>query len=217
MKALRFCAGEASGDHSSGWKLWAQKDDLYLHSSGMGSDLKISFHASGQCHVASSAELVEAEGLPRHERFNTIWQRSPADPDGTTNLVQLIIPRSEMRSDGRMRSRDRIVWLPLPPVDHAIALDIFVVAPQSKAAAQLSVPQQHLGPVPLRNCGWAAVSWRIALMGPHDLATLDTLRTIAISAPQGDTEALAWAHISSPPHFHALLEFVPTLSPGQAV
>ena len=213
MKSVRFCAGDPLGDHSSAWKLWVQKDDVYLHSSGMGSDLKVSFHASGQCHVASSPGLIHEVGIPNRERLNAVWQRPAADARGESRLCQLIIPRSEMRTEGRMRSRKSVTWLPLPPAGHAIALDIVLSNTLWKRPPDAP---QILGPLPLRSGACVAIRWKLAQLGPIDLEKIQSLRTLVIPVPEGESEALAWAHITAPPSFHALLEFVPTTRPEVA-
>src|SRR6266567_1408872 len=54
VAAIRFCAGDPVGEHSSIWKVWAWKDDVYLASRGMGGDLKVSIHGSGQCQLSAT-------------------------------------------------------------------------------------------------------------------------------------------------------------------
>lgn len=51
-KEFRFCVGEVTGERSTVWKIWVNKNDIYILSRMMGSDAKISLHASGCCQFS---------------------------------------------------------------------------------------------------------------------------------------------------------------------
>jgi len=202
------------GEHSSIWKVWAWKDDVYLASRGMGGDLKVSIHGSGQCQLSATSAVIASLGIANQMRHTAMWRRPDLDASGRCRALQLILPRSEMRSRAATCRPSRpATFLPLPAITEAAVVDLILAGSGPRPGVELSPPLLHLGTLSLASGGVVALGWRIASLGPRDLQVIESLHEILIPAPPiGRSEGLAWGYISSPQAFHALIEFVPTLA-----
>lgn len=210
-KELRFCVGELGDVHSAAWKVWVRKDDIYLHSTGMGSDLKVSIHASGQCQLSGTSAFVLAAGIPNRVRHGAVWQRPPFDSSGRCRVLQVILPRSEMTRRTAKRFARNLALLPLPPLGYATAIDLVLADSPTAASSGLDSQLAALLEIPLLSGGRLLVGWRNALLGSKDLEILHTLHEMSLTAPSSSSTAFAWAHISAPHGYHALIEFIPQL------
>lgn len=55
-KEFRFCIGEATGERSTKWKILVNKSDIYILSKMIGSDVKMSLHASGHYQLSRTSK-----------------------------------------------------------------------------------------------------------------------------------------------------------------
>src|SRR5215207_3739973 len=78
-KEIRFAVGSRDDLRSSVWRLWSNKNDLFLAARSLAGLSKISFHASGICHHA----VVLQTPRPPIDR----WTRPARTVQGVTIIV----------------------------------------------------------------------------------------------------------------------------------
>lgn len=83
-KEVRFAVGSRDDVHSSVWRLWANKSELYLAARSSAGLSKISFHSSGICRWA----LVSSTPRPPIHS----WRRQTEMKPGITPLFTIIVP-----------------------------------------------------------------------------------------------------------------------------
>lgn len=109
-KELRFAVGNSENLRSSVWRLWANKDDLFLAARSLAGLSKISFHKSGICRYALNSKIPRAALLS--------WPRPSTRIPDVTSLFGIIVPEIKLES--------RFVETP-PPSSKAT---IFLKAPK---------------------------------------------------------------------------------------
>lgn len=82
-REIRFAVGRGGDLRSSVWRLWANKNDLFLATRSLAGLSKISFHASGVCRYA----VVSQTPRPPIDR----WTR-PHPIQGITPVIEIIVP-----------------------------------------------------------------------------------------------------------------------------
>lgn len=90
MNTLRFAVGAREDLRSSVWRLWANKNDLYLAARSHAMISKFSFHESGKCRFAinSTVERENTEG----DRALYKWKRPDELAPGWTLCFGILVP-----------------------------------------------------------------------------------------------------------------------------
>lgn len=83
-KEIRFAVGKRDDLRSSVWRLWGNKDDLFLAARSQAGQTKISFHASGICRFA----VVSQTPRPAISR----WTKPAQTWQGITPVFDVIVP-----------------------------------------------------------------------------------------------------------------------------
>ena len=122
---LRFGIRTAEGLESSLWRLWiARAGDVYLAVRSHAGVSKYSFHRSGICRSAFTAE----HGTPRAmtDRAMFKWRRSPTPPRGvgTASRVAWLIFPTDFLSRPRPHKPGDVLWIPAAPANHAAHLEL---------------------------------------------------------------------------------------------
>ncbi len=129
MSEFRFCIGSEQGLRSTVWKIWTGskgKNDIYIQSRMMGSDMKISLHESGLCQCSLTSEWVIKNNKANHERHITRWQRQEPNSTLTTLLFQIIIPESELRLTTVKEKLQKVNWIELPKPGYATKVECYL-------------------------------------------------------------------------------------------
>lgn len=133
---MRFGIADGSGRRASTWKCWTQttagkpEEDVYLLCRSLGGALKASLHQSGEWHIAYSREFFadnpDAFADRPSGRFIDKWRPSEIAP-GVILAFRIITPFSAVNTPiGSMKKY--VVWIPAPPPDSAIEIDIFIMS-----------------------------------------------------------------------------------------
>src|SRR5262245_5705143 len=91
-KRLRVAIGEPSNRRSHLWRIWVRKSDAYVTTGGP-SPTKFSFHESGICRDAFTAEFGAPPGMD--DRAMKKWKRGPIPPPNTEqgcSVLEITIP-----------------------------------------------------------------------------------------------------------------------------
>src|ERR1700731_104232 len=83
-KPIRFAVAENGETHSTVWRLWVNRNDLYLAGRAAAGLLKISFHKSGKNRAAQVSTSPRAP--------LAAWDRRPAFAPGWTVCFGIVVP-----------------------------------------------------------------------------------------------------------------------------
>jgi hypothetical protein len=129
-KQIRFAVGEPGDQLSPVWKIWNQKNDVYLTGKFTGSAFKISLHASGVWTVAATSESgIEVQ--PGNRRMET-WHRPTEFEKGWTWGPHIAVPRMAQVDHAKIdeaQSKD-IEWIPKPPENTRATIAVIFAAPE---------------------------------------------------------------------------------------
>lgn len=102
---FRFRIVSDSGEESSNWRIWTQRENVYVGVRLMTDTYKASFHETGECHVGITTEvrktLVGNPSWTGKTRHFSGWTLDPLDADtGLQNLVDILFPDSYLGPPG---------------------------------------------------------------------------------------------------------------------
>ena len=183
-KEFRFCVGEATGERSPVWKIWINKSDIYILSRMMGSDAKISLHASGHCQFSMISKwwVDHSEDIVQKKDRHIVHWKLPKIPNGqTAHVFRIIIPRSELREINVEENLKKVHWLPMPVRNHAIQLGCYFSQPLTQEPSTLNLPYQHLVSMPLVDGRWFVVFIQEVEITKDKLLILENARNEILS------------------------------------
>ena len=131
---LRVIVGdEAGGPRSSLWRVWTGRhtSDVYLGARPIAGAVRVSLHESGKWRFAFTKEhqfgpkpLIR----PDEDRAKFKWDRPPEVFPGLTRAFVISVPSSElMEPAGPPELQRPAIWLPIPPPNHQVEIDLWLV------------------------------------------------------------------------------------------
>jgi hypothetical protein len=138
-RSIRFGITDGSGRRAATWKCWTLtgvgKSDVYLSARELGYALKASLHQSGNWQVAFSPQFVEenpnAFSDKPNGRFIEQWPRPQQIAPGVTLAFRIVTPHSAVNIPFDISLYKSIVWIPAPPDNRAVEIDIIFTAPDT--------------------------------------------------------------------------------------
>ena len=140
---LRFAVGSKEGRRSSIWKIWAQKDDVYILSRMMGCDAKVSLHASGLCQFSRTSDWVKKKQARNAERHMVRWQIDKPAASSAMHIFRIIIPESELRVIDLDEPLKKVKWLDTPTQGGAAFVECYLTPPAEDLNSS-KFPHEHL-------------------------------------------------------------------------
>lgn len=185
-KEIRFAVGRGSDLRSSVWRLWANKNDLFLAARSMAGLSKFSFHASGVWRYAVVSQ-VPRPALGR-------WTRPRPSIEGISTAVDIIVPDFQVPNaflDEMPPAQKKLELIEGPAKGTKQIIRIFLAGKDFTEADALSVPRSapisFYGQVPLLR----EVAWLVSysdLQKPEEREYLDRLAsTTRISLTPGSS------------------------------
>ena len=138
-RSIRFGITDGSGRRAATWKCWTPsgvgKSDVYLSPRELGYALKASLHQTGNWHVAFSRQFLE-ENLNTFSdkpsgRFIEQWSRPQQIAPGVTLAFRIVTPHSAVSIPFDVSLYKGIAWIPAPPDNRAVEIDIIFTAPDT--------------------------------------------------------------------------------------
>lgn len=122
MKAPRLTerigAGDPAGLHSTVFRIWTHKSDVYAAVREHGHNMKVSLHSDGNCFAGLTREFAEKEHVAvaaaGGRRHQSRWVRLTHVGSRMVTPLQIVIPESELRT-GRQKSEsagEEPTWIP---------------------------------------------------------------------------------------------------------
>ena len=157
--AFRLCVGTPVSPLSTVWKIYVRGDDIYIFSSGLGSDIKTSIHASGSAHWSVSAEWFLRRGLEfrNQDRHVVCWDRCNPEPTKAAHIFRIILPATELRPHIAPAKAERITWLAEPPASTAWEIEIYLTPPRPNVPNTSASPYRQLALLKTQSGNWVAV------------------------------------------------------------
>lgn len=122
--ALRVAVGTKTGPQSSVWIIWSRRDEVYAAHRARAGTEKFSFHSSGICRQAFTAEYGRPPSVD--DRAIQKWTRAPTPPAGLgqrSRVLSVVTPTDTLSSVKPRDVPDKINWLP----PRALSATIFEV------------------------------------------------------------------------------------------
>ena len=211
-RELRFCIGTPDGPHSSVWKIWTRRSDVYLSARALAADLKVSLHESGQCQLSRTTEWIARSGLRNCDRHLQQWRRRRAYPaSATVHLFRVVIPGTELRCASPERTPAcKVVWYPPPPTGHAACIELWLTPRVADRPSAANFANDLLGILTLDDGRFVGVTARYLEIEPCDQEQLEWLRTnMARNDDRRDPRSRGWALFRSIQAIYALVEYAP--------
>jgi hypothetical protein len=208
----RFACGTRSGPRSTIWKAWVHGDEAYISSRMFGSDMKVSFHSSGQCQWSATDTWVRRQtGVRNSERHVHRWHVDyPADNDSLL-VFRVEIPASELRTLPPPRDRKKVWWVSGIP-EGATARFLFYITRPSDVDPGLiaATPLRHLFSLRLRSARWLVSFVELISLSGADIesartAVLTEVKSLGL-VPSADHRMSLFSQPPAEGGAHGLLE-----------
>lgn len=134
-REIRFAAGSRDDLRSSVWRLWANKNDLFLAARSLAGQSKMSFHESGVCRHAVVSQTPRAP-IDR-------WTRPLRSREGITPAIDVIVPAFSVPDGYRdipPPPNKVLELLPPPSKGTKRIIRIFLTDPDFGEADVLAIP-----------------------------------------------------------------------------
>lgn len=137
---LRFGVRRTDGYQSTIWRLWITREcDVYLAHRALARIAKYSFHKSGICRSAFTAE----HGTPptMNDRAIHKWRRAPTPPVGSGRAVRiawLAFP-TDFLSKPSSDDKKKMLWIDAAPSSGATYVELSFVAESESSVQQAFV------------------------------------------------------------------------------
>jgi len=117
--------------------MWVNGSDFYLGARSNANRIKVSFHESGQRHLAFSKEFEtdhrDDNNWNMGDRFIEKWMSPRECTRGVVLEYRIVVPMEEMRCiKNELASSDKIIWIDAHPVGSAIEFAILVSSPSAQ-------------------------------------------------------------------------------------
>ncbi len=131
VKAFRFAVGTWEGLSSNSWKIWTNKDDVYIACRDNYGTVKWSLHAEGGWRVGfEKRAFAELLLKPKPEtRWWDVWERPAQFAPGLTSAVVFSFFTSELPLGPEMRSTslwDDVAMIEPAPDGFLVQVQIFL-------------------------------------------------------------------------------------------
>lgn len=144
-REIRFAVGSRDDLRSSVWRLWGNKNDLFLAARSTAGLSKISFHSSGICRHAVTSQTPR---VPLDK-----WMRPPRSVQGITPVIDLIVP--DFSVDNGFRDtpppiEKKLELIDAPEEGTKRIVRVFLAAPDFTETDVLNIPRST--PISFHGC-----------------------------------------------------------------
>jgi hypothetical protein len=153
-QTLRVVVGTEFGPRSAVWRIWTQKNEVYVAPRSLAGEIKTSLHASGRWRHGFT-DTARSPFVPAGDRAFYKWQRPPEFVNGATLALRIIVPADELTAPGVE-----------PPVKEKAKTELFAAPPSgwvSYIALVLTAPGRPVDghPRPERGDSVLLGSWAL--------------------------------------------------------
>jgi hypothetical protein len=124
-KPIRVAVGEA-GKRSGIWRIWANKNDIYVAARTIAGQQKFSLHESGRWRYAWTEPGAAEFGIVEDRAIDR-WDRPEPDHIGWTKSLSIWVRSEDVTDVTGDTSNGGVVWVPAPPSGRVAGIHIAVV------------------------------------------------------------------------------------------
>lgn len=161
MREYRFAIGDPTGERSTVWKIWVNKNDVYILTRMMGSDAKVSLHESGLCQWSLNFESIKGNQnidlVHNRNRHIVRWNMAKLHEGQANHIFRIVIPHSELKKNNKEEDLKKVNWIPAPSVGSALQIECYITPPLSEEPKNFNVPYKHLTTLRLADGRWFVV------------------------------------------------------------
>lgn len=123
---VRFVIVADDGRTSGSYKVWTEKNEIYLLERITGSSFKVSLHKSGNWQISFTSEFISDKNMPNKNRHIKKWD-APLNNigNGTTLAFRIRIPESELR-EPCINNNKNLEYIKAPEKWHYIEVDLIL-------------------------------------------------------------------------------------------
>jgi hypothetical protein len=134
---VRFAVGEPDGPRGCVWRVWSNKNDVYISAWALTNVQKISLHQSGHWRNAFTSEFAAKDTpllSPGQDRATDKWYRPDDFVPGLTKAFEIVVPASEVtvptRPEANVFGAKEIAWVQPPPEGYATHFTVLFTSPE---------------------------------------------------------------------------------------
>jgi hypothetical protein len=188
-KPARFAVGDPAGASSNSWRVWKQKQDLYIACRDNFRETKVSLHASGRWRMGFTSEAIaDAPHLlgDNQNRAWEIWDRPDETLPSTVVAFHLIFATSELAVHPEQRATadwKDVIFVEAAPTGKVTVATLFITSATARLRHETE-PSFVLGT-------WALADGRCAQLVFHGdpEGTLPELIASSVRSARGATLA----------------------------
>jgi hypothetical protein len=131
-KPARFAVGDPAGVTSNAWRVWAQKQDLYIACRDNFRETKVSLHASGRWRMGFTSEAVANQPhliAPDQNRAWDVWDAPKGNLRSPICAFHLVFATSELAVSPEQRGISdwkNVVFVEAAPAGKVTVATLFV-------------------------------------------------------------------------------------------
>jgi hypothetical protein len=132
-QVLRFAVGTDVGPRSAVWRIWTNRDDVYVQSNYSGGAIKTSLHASGRFRHAFSEEEASRWVSDGEDRAFEKWSEPDREPGNARLVLEIRIPTDELTiptQEPEPAAKSKIKFIEPAPPGWEVVASIFLVSPE---------------------------------------------------------------------------------------
>lgn len=208
----RFAIGSRLGPRSTIWKAWIHGDEAYIASRMFGSDMKASFHSSGQCQWSATDSWVRRQTCVRNsERHVKRWQVNYPVGNEALLAFRVEIPASELRVLPPPPDKKKVWWVSGVPSEATARFLFYLTRPSDTDPGPMAAtPFKHLFSLRFRNGRWFVCFVEVVSLSATDIesarsAVLEQVRSAGL-VPHADHRMSLFIQPPAEGGAHGLLE-----------
>lgn len=124
-KAIRVAVGEA-GKRSGIWRIWTNKNDIYVAARTIAGQQKFSLHESGRWRYAWTERGAAEFGIV-DDRAIDRWDRPEPDHIGWTKSLSIWVRSEDVTEVAGDAANEDVVWIPAPSTGRVAGIHLVVV------------------------------------------------------------------------------------------
>ena len=209
IRGVRFAVGSPDGPHGTTWRIWVNRNDVYVAARSAATDMKVSLHASGswraaftERHMASENPLISTD----RDRAVDRWNRPAEFATGWTRAFTIVVPASEVvASEVAIARADEIIWIDPLPDGWATHFNVLLAAPdatgsEGRGYATAEGRENFTDVVTAIALENGERAWVVVHAEEVDDSMKDMIETVRSKAVTEGADAIARVHASGEPY-----------------
>jgi hypothetical protein len=177
--SLRIAVGGV-GHRSSIWRIWTNKNDVYVAVRNVAGEQKFSLHKSGRWRYAYTSQAAQKRLTEEQDRVLDKWDRPAANDGGLVAALAIEVRAEDVADvDPDDTKPGDVFWIPTPPAGHYVSIRISIVTPDT--GYSVDVGGHLVAFLGLPDTRGVAIAYAVLKQEPERWANVDSQRREALS------------------------------------